>query len=444
MSNVKNSQNSRKFVIKLLNRLDETSSYSNLLLNDALEKSRLKPQEKKFASALFYGVLEREIMLDDIIDSMLKNPKNTLSAEVRNILRMGVYQLVFMDSVPDSAAVDESVKLAKRQKNPAVSGFVNGILREFIRRGKPMPKKSSPLEQLSFDYSAPLWLVRKWNKEYGRAICKTMLESSLGDAPTAVKVNTLNFSLNEVVSILQSDDFECEQADSELVKDALIIKGTGSLEKCGAYNAGLFHVQDLSCQLCCKVLDPQENDVIFDICSAPGGKAFTIAELMNNKGRVLAFDLHENRVRLIKQGSERLGLTCINAMTNDGKKVNSSLPQADRVLCDVPCSGLGVIRKKPEIKYKDPKDFERLPEIQYDILSASANYVKAGGILVYSTCTLSKAENEEVVEKFLANHKDFVPAALPEPFEEGITNVTITPDMFGSDGFFIAKFERLR
>ena len=435
--------NARVVVLKLLTKLDKNSSYSNILLDDGLNKSDLDYQDKKFASALFYGVLERRITLDAIIRKYSSRPADKLNNDVRNILRMGIYQLLFMDSVPDSAAVDESVKMAKKNKNPAVSGFVNGLLRGFIRDEKKLPKGKNEYENLSVDYSCPGWLVEKWDKEYGRKALEAMLETSFGQPPTTVKANTLKASLSEIVKSLQEDGFKCEINPN--AKDALNIYG-GSVESTKAYEKGLVHVQDMASQLCCKAVDPKAGDTVLDICSAPGGKTFTMAELMENKGRVLAFDLHENRVRLIRQGAKRLGLDIVSAETNNGKVYNENMPMADRVLCDVPCSRLGVIRRKPEIKDKKPDDFENLPRIQYEILETSAKYVKQGGVLVYSTCTLSRAENDEVVDRFLAEHKDFEPCELGEDFpcENDKARVSITPDKFNSDGFFIAKFTRVR
>ena len=436
--------NARLVVLKLLTKLDKNLSYSNILLDDCLSKSQLDYQDKKFASALFYGVLERRITLDAVIKSYSSRPADKLNIEVRNILRMGIYQLCYMDSVPDSAAVDESVKLAKKNKNPAVSGFVNGLLRAFIRDEKKLPKGKNKLEATSIEYSCPLWLVEKWNKEYGREVLEAMLKTSFGQPPTTVKANTLSYDLNDIIKSLNEDGFRSEK--NSVVKDALNIFGSGSIENTQAYKNGLVHVQDMASQLCCKAVDPEAGDTVVDICSAPGGKTFTMAELMENKGRVLAFDLHENRVKLIRSGAERLGLSIVSAQTNNGKVFNENIPQADRVLCDVPCSGLGVIRRKPEIKYKNPEDFENLPKIQYEILETSSGYVKIGGVLVYSTCTVSKAENDEVVDKFLENHKEFVPCALGKDFpcHGDDSRITITPDKFNSDGFFIAKFTRVR
>ncbi|WP_124098457.1 16S rRNA (cytosine(967)-C(5))-methyltransferase RsmB [Ruminococcus sp. Marseille-P6503] len=437
-------ENSRKTVLRLLTKLESKSSYSNILLDDALKKSELSIQDKRFAAALFYGVLERRLTLDRLIEKYSRKPGNRLSAEVRNILRMGFYQLLYMDSVPDSAAVDEAVKLAKNGRNAAVSGFVNGMLREFIRGGKKLPKGRSETEKLSIEYSCPEWLVKKWLDEYGREAAMALLESSVGQAPVTVRANTLKGSVEDIISVLQGDGFDCERIG--YADGCIKIRGCGSVERSEAYKKGLVHVQDLSSQICCEALNARRGEVVLDMCSAPGGKAFTVAQLMGDEGEIYAYDLHESRVRLIKSGAERLGISIIRAAANDAKFFNGSIPYADRILCDVPCSGLGVIRRKPEIKYKNPDDFERLPDLQYKILDISSGYLKPGGTVVYSTCTCSRAENDMVIERFLSEHSDFEPCALGIR-AVGLENdykVTITPEKFGSDGFFIAKLRKLR
>lgn len=435
--------NSRKVVMKLLTKLDNNSSYSNILLDDGLKKTDLSFQEKKFAAALFYGVLERRITLDAVIKKYSSRPTDKLNNEVRNILRMGIYQLCFMDSVPASAAVDESVKLAKKNKNPAAGGFVNGLLRAFIRDDKCLPKGKTKSENLSIEYSCPLWLVEKWQNEYGGKTTLSMLKTSLGQAPTTVKANTLSYNLESIMNTLKSDGFSSKI--NTCAVDALTIFGSGSIEMTKAYESGMLHVQDMASQLCCLAVNPQAGDVVLDICAAPGGKTFTMAELMGNKGTVMSFDLHENRVRLIRNGAKRLGLTIVSAQTNNGKVFNENLPMADKVLCDVPCSGLGVIRRKPEIKYKNPNDFDNLPNVQYEILDTASRYVKQGGVLIYSTCTLSRAENDAVADKFLENHLDFKPCPLGDrfPCNQNDSRISITPDKFNSDGFFISKFVRV-
>lgn len=436
--------NARKTVLKLLTKLDKNSSYSNILLDDALAKSDLSVQDKKFASALFYGVLERRITLDAVIKKYSDRPADRLNVEIRNLLRMSIYQLCFMDSVPDSAAVNESVKLAKSNRNPAISGFVNGLLRSFIRDEKSLPKGKNKIENLSIQYSCPEWLVDKWLNEYDEDVTLSMLSTSIGQPPTTIRVNNTKCKCKELYNDLIASGIGCEV--NHTTDNALNIFSSGAVEKLEQYKNGMFHVQDISSQLCCRVVDPIEGDTVLDICSAPGGKTFTLAEIMNNKGEVLAFDLHENRVRLIKKGAERLGLSIVSSEVNNGKVFNEKLPLADKVLCDVPCSGLGVIRRKPEIKYKNPEDFENLPEIQYNILSTSSKYVKTDGIIVYSTCSLSRAENDDVVNRFLQDNPDFEPVQLDEQIfgKDCDFKISITPDKFNSDGFFIAKMIRTR
>ena len=414
--------NTRWYTVRLLTKLDENNSYSNILLDESLSRSDFDKRDKKFISALFYGVLERRLTLDAIIADLSKNPKNKLNYTLRNILRCGLYQLKYMDSVPDNAAVDESVELAKKCRNPASAGFTNGLLREFIRREKALPKNNNEIDRLSLEYSCPKWLVAKWMKECGKDKCLSLLETSLGQAPTTIKINNLMGSVDETLDMLLVEGVTFER--SKMLEYAVNVANVGAIEKTEAYKQGRFHVQDLASQLCCKTLDPQPGDTVLDLCSAPGGKSFTLAELMN---------------KLIRSGAERLGLTCVRADVNNAKVFNPNLPLADRVLVDAPCSGLGVIRRKPEIKYKDPAEFDRLPVIQAEILDTASRYVKVNGLLLYSTCTVSKAENEEVVKHFLASHEDFEPADSNDAFMQ-----TITPDMYGSDGFFIAKLRRRR
>lgn len=426
----------RQICLKLLVLTEKNSSYSNLALDAALSKhSDLSGVDKRFISALYYGVIERMLTLDKIIEKYSSRPSDKLSKEVRAILRMGVFQLMYMDSVPDSAAVNESVKLAKIYASNA-SGFVNALLRSFIRSGKKLPLVGVKQKDLSVEYSCPEWIISMWERDYGEKATLSMLESSIGRPPVTARLNTCRFSRNEIISELAAD---CSFIFSEHIPDCVELTDCGSVDSLGAYKKGMLHVQDISCQLCAIELDPKPNDIVLDMCSAPGGKAFTAAELMGDKGTVLAFDLHEKRVGLIASGAERLGLTSVKAAVNDAKVFSKSMPSADAVLCDVPCSGLGVIRRKPEIKYSSPDDINRLPDIQYDILNTSCRYVKPGGTLVYSTCTLNRAENDCVAERFLSENSDFEPVKL-KYFSD--YKATITPDLFGGDGFFIAKFRR--
>lgn len=433
----------RSTALRLLIKSQENKTYSNIALDEALKRSQLSAQDKKLAAALFYGVTERIITLDRIIAKYSKRPCDKLSAGVRATLWLGLYQLKFMDGIPDNAAVDESVKLAKKDRNPAAAGFVNAVLRSFIRDDKALPKGKDELESLSIEYSCPTWLIKKWQSEYSKEQMMSLLESSIGQPPTTIRVNTTKITPDELAQKLSQEGIKTKQVP--MLGNCLSISNVASIEATDAFRQGLFHVQDIASQICCEALDAENASVLLDVCSAPGGKTFTLAQIMKN-GRVMAFDLHENRVRLIKSGAERLGLENVSADVNNAKVFSESMPMADRILCDVVCSGLGVIRRKPEIKYKSPEEMERLPEIQYDILNTSSRYLKKGGILVYSTCTVSRDENENVVERFLKNNPDFEAVNVFE--DKGVLFkapfVTLTPKDMNSDGFFIAKLKKVK
>ena len=439
--NVKNPENPRKTAVKLLCRIEEGNAYSNLLLDEHFKKSRMDARDKSFCTALFYGTLERRLTLDLIIEKYILRRKDKLSVEVRNILRTAIFQLLYMDSVPDSAAVNEAVKLASKNRNPAVKGFVNGLLRAFIRDEKRIPEPEGLEERLSVAYSCPIPLVKKWTAELGEKNTASLLADSLGRPPVTVRVNTTKISPEELAQRLSSEGFSVKM--NAHVHEALEISG-GAVEGSTSYAEGLMHVQDVSCMLCCEALDVRSGMRVLDMCAAPGGKTFTLAEMMNGEGELLAFDLHKNRVKLITDGAKRLGLGNVRAEVNDAKVFCGDIPPADRVLCDVPCSGLGVIRRKPEIKYKSLTDFERLPAVQGEILDVSSRYVRPGGTLVYSTCTVSEAENSAVVTDFLRSHTDFelVPLWERDGRFSGEKMLTVLPSYFGSDGFFIAKMQR--
>ena len=439
-----NAKTARRLVLDLLIKMDAQAAYSTIVLDAALSGSGLSRQDKAFAAALFYGVVERRITLDYLITGLSERPLERLHPAVLQSLRLGLYQLLYMDAVPERAAVDESVKLTRAAGQPGALGFVNAVLRAFIRAGRqPAAWPSDPLEALSVEYSCPLWLVQKWDREYGRAHTRDILASSVGRPPVMARVNTLRITADALIGRLLAEGIDAQVHPA--LPDCLALAHTGNIEHTAAYRDGLFHVQDLSSQLCCAAVAPQPGDVVLDLCAAPGGKAFTLAEDMGNTGRLLAFDLHDNRVRLIEQGAERLGLTILEARTGDAKVFDETIPQADRVLCDVPCAGLGVIRRKPEIKYKPPETLDGLPAVQRAILDNAASYVRPGGLLVYSTCSLSLAENDGVADAFLAARPDFEGAPLPLPGGDGADahKRTLFPDPAGGDGFFIAAFRRL-
>ncbi len=425
----------REFVLRLLLKLEENDSYSNILLDKELSKADFAEQEKSFITALFYGVTERRITLDYYISRLSTVRLKKMDTDILLILRMGIYQIMYMDSVPDSAAVNESVKLARKIKKSRLTGFVNGILRSFTRKRNSIKLPSDNISRMSVLYSCPKWLIEKLINEYGEENAIDFLENSLKASKVFLRTNTVKTDSESLASRLSEENITAKICDFD--KNAVVVHG--GVFSTEAYNDGLFHAQDYSSQYAVKILDPKPGERVLDISSAPGGKAFTAAELMQNKGELVACDLYEQRVGLIKSGAERLGLDIIDARVNDALKFNSNLGEFDRVLCDVPCSGLGVIKRKPEIKYKKKEELDELPEIQFKILENTAGYVKQGGRLVYSTCTLNKSENEEVVLKFLEQNKGF----SPDGVFNGAFTKTVFPKDFGSDGFFISVLKRI-
>ncbi len=429
-------------VLELLNKMDN-GAYSNLVLDSVLEGRSFSDRDKSFISRLFYGVLERRLTLEYVISAYSNKPLHNLDTSIVNILKIGLYQLLYMDSVPDNAAVNESVVLAKQSGKSSASGFVNAVLRNFIRDGKKIKFPENKTESLSIEYSCDPELTQKLVSEYSYDLAEDLLMSSVTPHKTYLRVNNLKIKADDLVKRFIDSDVSAEICD--VTDNCITVENLGGIEKNALFLQGLFHVQDLSSQLCCKVLDPQPGETVVDICAAPGGKTFTFTEMMNNNGRVIACDLHKNRVKLIENGAERLGISIIEAFQNDAKIFSEKIPVADKVLCDVPCSGFGVIRSKPEIKYTALQDIKRLPEIQYEILSTASKYVKQGGELVYSTCTLNRDENDGVIDRFLAEHSDFEPVNILENFKNVSQGykATIFPKHFDCEGFFISKIRKV-
>lgn len=419
-----------------------SGGFSNIVLDSLLEEAKLDQRDKAFASALFYGVLERRITIDILIRRYSKVPPDKLDPEAAEVLRMGFYQLLYMNSVPDNAAVNESVELIKELGCPKASGFINGILRAFVRNGKNADFSRMPgIERLSAEYSAPLWLCKKWCLEFGPQRTQKALRACLGAPPIYARVNTVKADAHAVCEALSTEGASAKPA--EILPDAIVIESAAP-QNTRAYKDGLFHVQDISSQLCAAALGAKAGERVLDVCSAPGGKTFTVAEIMENRGEIVACDLHAKRANLVKTGGARLGLDIIAARANDATVYSDDLGSFDRVLCDVPCSGLGVIRRKPEIRFKKPEDLQSLPKIQYRIAATSAKYLKEGGVLVYSTCTLSKDENENVVKR-LMEREGLLPDRLPEELQKYSADgysVTLLPGEINSDGFYFARLRK--
>ncbi len=426
-------RSARYLAVQLLMRTEE-GSYSNLLLDKALSDSQLSPADKKLCAQLYYGVIERRLTLLHILRGYSKKPPEKLDSAVRNILLMGLYQLRYCEKIPDRAAVNESVVLAKQYKKASASGFVNAVLRSFLRDDKEIKPVRQKWKQYEVEYSVPAELCRHVTEERGTEFAEAFFADALQTPPITIRLNQMRGTAKAL------EDEGLAPVPFERLANAYTISAA-DVRKSESFRKGMFHVQDLSSQLCCAILDPQAGETVLDMCAAPGGKSFTIAERMEDRGTVLAFDLHEHRAKLIADGAKRLGLNCITAKTGDAAQFDPDMPQADRILCDVPCSGFGVIRRKPEIRYKPLSEFAELPQLQYRILENAARYLKKGGTLVYSTCTVLRAENEDVVQRFLEAHPDFELVPLTEfGFPEGMAVFSVLYD--NCDGFFAARLRR--
>lgn len=427
----------RLLAVKCLVRIEAQGAYSDLLMDKELERSGLDRRDRAFASLLVQGVLERRITLDACIAPLTKI--NKLSPPVLAILRTGVYQLLYLPDIPQPAVVNEATQLTRHTGQSRASGLVNGVLRAFLRGGCAVPLPAFPQEErLSVEYSVPTPLARLLLESYGPQKTAAFLERALRPAPLYIRANTVKTDSESLLRALEAAGVGCQPIGLE---GCLKLEGGGSIPSLPGFAEGHFHVQDLSSQLCALAVEARPGMQVLDVCAAPGGKSFTIAQWMRSSGRLVACDLHEKRVGLIRQGAERLGLGCITARQGDASQHDPALGQFDRVLCDVPCSGFGIIGRKPEIRYKSLEEIATLPQIQHKILAASSKYTKEGGRLVYSTCTLNPAENEAVVAQFLNENPHFAPAPLPPQLGGGPTS-TLMDSGWDCDGFFVAAMTR--
>lgn len=421
--------NSRTVAYDILLKIERDKAYSNLTLDKELSESNLNSLDKALASRIVYGVLERKITLDYALNQYIKTGLKKLKPNVRTILRMGAYQILFMDKIPPSAVVNESVKITKKKAQYA-SGMVNGVLRNLIRSGFDLPDENDKILYNSIKYSCPEWLVKLWLDYLGEEDVVKFLEYSLLPPPMYIRVNTIKTTADNLIELFAEKGITAEKTD---IEDSLLLHGVSEISHLKEYRNGYFYVQDLSSQICAKSLEAESGETVFDMCCAPGGKTFTIAQTMKNKGEIKAFDIYDSRLKLVDQSAKRLGIEIIEVKNQDASKYYPELGLADRILCDVPCSGLGIIRRKPEIKYKDKEELDSLPEIQYSILTNASKYLKPSGTMIYSTCTLNPSENEEVCDRFLSENPGF---------SKDCEYRRLLPQNDLSDGFFIAKFRK--
>ncbi len=421
----------RKTAYLTLMDIESKKSYSNIALNHQIVCNR--PDSQGFVRELVYGVLENKMLLDYYIDQLVPSGSASLKASDRTVLRMGIYQLGYMDSVPEYAAVNESVILAKRYCRGR-DGFINGVLRNYLKHkfSIKLPDRSQDeIKYLSIKYSYAPWIIELWLEQYKMDFVEAMLQAGNETPPTTIRLNWLKVMKKDLIEKLESKGYEVEEG--KVCQNALHVKGSGLLSG-ELYKGGLFSVQDESSMLVAEKLDPQHGDIVMDVCAAPGGKTMAIAERMNNTGKILASDIYRRKLDLVDKEAERLGITNVETRSWDAARVDSSMiEKADRVLVDVPCSGLGVVRRKPEIKYKEKtQEMELLPKKQLAILSASSQYVKPGGMLVYSTCTVNPYENQRVITDFLKKHNSFKKEEM----------IQLLPHVNGTDGFFICTMKK--
>lgn len=432
--------NVREAAFLSLGKCTPGGKYSNLEVDSAIKKYGFTGSDRAFFTALVYGTIEKRITLDYVISRFSSKPPEKLEPKVLDILRLGAYQILFLDRVPDSAACNESVELAKYHTHKGTSGFVNGVLRS-ISRGKnaiEYPEKGNA-GYLSVKYACPEWLCTMWERDYGYEKCESILSGLNRNPRITLRVNTLKTDRESLKKRLSDDGIGC--TGTVLSENGLVLDEYTPIGDVTALADGLCFVQDEASQLCTAAVDAHPGDTVIDACCCPGGKSFGIAMSMGNKGRIFSLDLHESKLSLIEKGAERLGIGIISVAVQNGAKIREEfIGKADRVLCDVPCSGLGVIAKKPDLRHKSPEELERLPEIQYAILDTASRYVKPGGKLIYSTCTVNKRENEENRERFLREHPEYSGCAEAMPF--GKSEVTLFPDEHGTDGFYIAAFRK--
>lgn len=431
--------NPRRLALESLIKSEESGVYSNLEINTVLSRAKLSKVDISLYTALYLGVVEKKITLDYQILKYSKAKMEELDVQTKNALRLGFYQLIYMDKIPDYSAVSESVDLCKRRSK----GFVNACLRSFIRDGKKIALPDDKWEALSVKSSIPNEIISIFRASYGDETAEKIALASNPRAGINLRINSLKTDLKEIKGILRARKIECEQiaiTDEILIVKAPISEIADLLEK------GFAFVQDPASFSCVKILAPQKGEKVLDACSCPGGKSFSSAIEMKNEGQIISCDLHKNKLSLVQNGALKLGLDIIKVEEQDAKAPRPDFVDAfDKVLCDVPCSGLGVIAKKPDIKYKSVEQIYNLPQVQLSILKNCANYVKVGAELVYSTCTLNAEENENVVKSFLSQNDSFEPVDFAlESIKSTDGMYTFMPHIHETDGFFVAKMKRVK
>ncbi|VBB07943.1 rna (c5-cytosine) methyltransferase [Lucifera butyrica] len=439
--------NAREIALKVIQAIDAHGAYANIVLAQELNRHKLSDLDRRFVTELVYGTVKAGKTLDWLLSFYLNRPLTKVPVIIRNILRLGIYQLFFLSRVPPSAACNQAVELTKKYGHGGTVKFVNAVLRNAARYPERVvyPDREQQLtDYLALKYCHPAWLVQKWVGRLGAEQCERLCQANNGTPPLSIRTNTLRTNRDSLLERLRQDAVVCNP--SEWAPEGIVCSEYPALSSLAALKAGMFQVQDESSMLVGHVLAPQSGEFVIDACGAPGGKSTHIAALMQNRGRVLSTDIYEHKLELTRDNAGRLGITIIETKVMDATRLGEHYPgQADRVLVDAPCSGLGVLRRKPDSRWRKSSEILReLPPLQKAILASAACCVKPGGVLVYSTCTTEPEENEAVVQWFLSENPGFALAVTGQylPVKRTEKMVQLWPQQDGVDGFFIARMQR--
>lgn len=439
------SHSARDTALKVLIACRTHGAWADAALKAQLARDQLSPQDAALCSRMVYGVTQNRLLLDFYLAAYCSQKPDHLQPPLLDILRLGAYQILFLDKVPDRAAVSEAVELAKRSGRGQAAGLVNAVLRKLSQNKNALPSipDRDEVKFLSIRYSHPKWLVKRLLELLGRGETEAFLAADNTAAPLTVQVNPLKTTPEALTAELEA--LGVRVTPHAWVPGCLELSGTGDLTALEPFRVGHFLVQDGAAALAARAAAVTPGQRVLDVCAAPGGKSFGSAFAMEDRGKILACDLHENKLKRIQDGAQRLGLTSIRTAAADGREFRPEWEAAfDTVLVDAPCSGLGIIRKKPDTRYKKADDLFTLPVVQQAILDNACRYVKPGGVLVYSTCTILPEENQQVTDAFLAQHRDFSREDLPLPDQAGQADgqVTLWPHRHDTDGFYICRMRR--
>lgn len=441
-------QNARTAAVEILSQVFDEGAYTNIALNKYLRNSNLSVLDRHLLTELVYGTAKAKGTLDWYLKGCVTRPLFDVETKIQNILRVALFQMLYMDRIPESAAVNEAVKTARALGNEGSAKFVNGVLRGFLRKKTaggfefPDPAKDDAY-YLALKYMHPKWLVKRWLGPHKHDGVEKLLAFNNSSAPVCLRVNNLVTTRDKLLADLSSMGVKAHI--SSWSKDGIIIEEMSSLMEVFEKLPNAFYVQDESSMLVADVVNPQKGECILDLCSAPGGKSTHLAERMENEGEIVACDIHEHKLKLIQENAKRLGISCITTKLNDGTFFQSEwVKKYDRVLVDAPCSGMGVLRRRAEARWtKDKKDLKVFPPLQLAILKCAARYVKEGGRLVYSTCTIEQSENHYLIEEFLKVFPDWKRVPFKHPLTgEEVEELQIWPHIDNIDGFYICALER--